>query len=130
MKLPIITLCGSRKFIGTFRAISRGLTLSKYVVLTPAIFDHDIATEPSPDEIEIYHMIHYQKMRMSDIIIVISIDGYIGKDTQREIDYADELGLPILYINKIDDLINEESSFNNKLSELTKQFYNNLKEDK
>lgn len=44
--------------------------------------------------------IHDRKIEMSDGIYVIDVDGYIGADTQREIEYAKMLNKEIRYYSK------------------------------
>ena len=35
---------------------------------------------------------------MSDIIIIINVDGYIGETTKEEIEYAEKLNKEIIYL--------------------------------
>lgn len=44
---------------------------------------------------------HKQKIDMSDEIIVINIDGYIGESTRNEINYAKEKGKKVNYLESI-----------------------------
>lgn len=44
---------------------------------------------------------HKQKIDMSDEIIVINIDGYIGESTRNEINYAKEKGKKVKYLENI-----------------------------
>lgn len=41
---------------------------------------------------------HKRKIDMVDTIFVINKDGYIGKSTQSEIDYAEEHGKTVVYL--------------------------------
>ena len=44
--------------------------------------------------------IHKQKIAMSDIVYIINRDGYIGESTQSEIEWAQELGKEIWYMEE------------------------------
>ena len=48
---------------------------------------------------------HQEKIKISDAIFVVNIDGYIGNSTKKEIEFAKSLGKEIIYYN---DLRNEE----------------------
>ena len=40
---------------------------------------------------------HFKRIEMSDAILVLNIDNYIGESTKLEIDYAKKLNKEILY---------------------------------
>lgn len=93
----IITLCGSFKFAGAFKSERDRLTLEGNVVLMPATFESGINMEDlSEDKIRHLHRIHYRKIEMSDEIHIICPGGYVGEDTQREIDYAESIGKKVV----------------------------------
>ena len=48
---------------------------------------------------------HQEKIKITDAIFVVNIDGYIGNSTKKEIVFAYSLGKEIIYYN---DLRNEE----------------------
>lgn len=118
-RLPVVTLCGSKKFIDEFKIVERTLTLDGYVVLSPAIFNHPERLTMTKDYINTYHIIHDQKVLMSDIVIIISINGYIGEDTKREIEFAKANNKNVIYLNNIDDIL---------ILKNTSKFYLDLKE--
>ena len=45
--------------------------------------------------------IHRQKIDMSDEILVINVDGYIGESTKSEIEYALKNGKAVKYLEEI-----------------------------
>jgi hypothetical protein len=45
--------------------------------------------------------IHKQKIRMSDYVLVMNVNGYWGTSTQSEIEYANKLGKPVKFIEAI-----------------------------
>lgn len=97
MKHEVITLCGSTRFRREFEEINKLLTLEGYVVISVGCFGHsgDTITE---EQKEVLDDIHLQKIEMADKIFVINKNGYIGKSTAREIEYAKKLGKEIRYL--------------------------------
>ena len=97
-KYPIITLIGSGKFIDKFKEVAEELTLQGNIVLTPAIFDnHNFFTDPSKiteEEHKIYDEIHEQKMLMSDYVLVVNENGYVGDNTRDEISFCKNNHIP------------------------------------
>lgn len=67
------------------------------MVSLPAIFDFKI-DELTCDDISIHHMLHNKKIDICDEVWVLDYDGYIGKDTQREVDYAKSNNKVIKYV--------------------------------
>lgn len=100
MKNPIITLCGSTKFKDEILAWNRELTLCGAIVLMPGVFAHsgDYITEWQKEELD---QLHKRKIAMSDAIVVVDPNGYIGNSTREEIDFAKALGLKIYYTSEL-----------------------------
>lgn len=96
-KYKVITLCGSIKFKDKFLQIQEKLTLDKNIVLTPNFFTN-ITEEISAETKKMLDKMHRQKIDMSDEILVININGYIGESTKSEIKYAKENGKIIKYL--------------------------------
>lgn len=96
-----ITLIGSRKFIPDFKKMAVRLTLCGYMVNVPDIFlvsvgeDLDNLTDKDHQMLD---YIYQQKILSSDQVMVINHHGYIGEDTQKEIDFAVGHNIPILYM--------------------------------
>ena len=40
---------------------------------------------------------HKEKIKLSDAILVVNVDGYIGNSTKSEIEYAKSLNKEIIY---------------------------------
>ena len=98
MKFPIITLCGSTMFKDDFFWIAEKLTLEGNIVLMPVVFSHsDRDIRITPQDEQILRDIHREKIRMSDKVVVINRDDYIGSNTQMEICYASSIGIPVEY---------------------------------
>lgn len=98
-KPKIVCLCGSTKFYKEFQNQSLILTKKRIIVLsidcaTTSDKKHNISQE----EREIFNELHLRKIDLADEVFVINCNGYIGKDTQREIDYAIKIGKIVKYL--------------------------------
>jgi len=100
--MKIITLCGSSKFKKEFEEENKRLTLNNNIVISLSFFEHS-GDKISIGEKIILSEIHLEKIKISDEIYIINVNGYIGKSTQKEIDYAKSLNKKIRYFS-IDDL--------------------------
>ena len=98
----IITLCGSTKFKSSFEEITKQLTLKNKIVLAPGIYiHHDKINNINNKEKEQLDKLHREKIDLSDCIIVINEDNYIGFSTRNEIDYANKIGKPVFYLYEV-----------------------------
>lgn len=96
---PVITLCGSTRFKDVFLEIQKQLTLQGWIVLTVGLFGHSGDNEVWSDNAKaLLDDLHKAKIAMSDAIFVINKDGYIGESTRSEIEWAQDLGKDIYYL--------------------------------
>lgn len=93
----VVTLCGSTGFKDDFMQAQQTLTLAGYVVISVGVFGHADG-EIGQDKKELLDNIHKVKIDMADAIYVINRDGYIGKSTQSEIEYAKKWNKEIIYM--------------------------------
>ena len=100
-KCKIITICGSLKFKDEMIQVAIQMELEGNVVLTPLfpISNENILTE---DEICLLSKIHKEKIKISDAIMVINVNGYIGESTRSEIEYAKILNKEVRYLESND----------------------------
>lgn len=94
----IVTLCGSKKFEYEFACQFEKLTKEGKIVLLPAIFRFPNPDYLSARELALLDVIHQEKMKMSDEVLVINKGGYIGDDTQKEIDWCSAHNIKVSYI--------------------------------
>lgn len=95
----IITLCGSTKFKDDFMRVQKELTLQGYIVISVGLFGHSGDNEVwSEGTKEMLDDMHKRKIDLADAIYVINKDGYIGKSTQSEIEYALENKKEIIFM--------------------------------
>lgn len=96
MKKPlVVTLCGSYRNIAEFRKVEALLEAA------------GIASFSMPDAYnaegkEAADILHKRKIAMSDFVYVVDVsekhpDSYIGKSTKSEIEFAETLGVPVVY---------------------------------
>lgn len=97
---PVVTLCGSTKFKDDYLRLQKELTLAGYVVITVGVFGHADNEKYSDGAKAMLDDIHKQKIEMADIVYVINRDGYIGKSTREEIEWAEDLGKEIWYLEE------------------------------
>lgn len=97
----VITLCGSTKFYKLFDEICYQLTKADFAVFTiGTMLNSDKKLEQSERILARFDRLHKSKIDISDAIFVIDKDGYIGKSTQSEIDYAMEKEKRVFYYSK------------------------------
>ena len=94
----IITLCGSTRFYKTFLEINNKLTEKGYIVLSIGI----VKNKKDVELLKMLDVLHREKILMSDSIFVIDQNGYIGKSTKGEIEFAEKIGKRIYMLSKGD----------------------------
>ncbi len=93
----IVCLCGSTKFKDQFAEINKQETLRGNIVLAPGVFGHADGLI-LPDETKVMlDELHFRKIDMADEVIIVSVDGYAGDSTRREIAYAKQVGKPVIW---------------------------------
>ena len=97
--MKVITICGSLKFKDEMMKIAINLALKGNCVITPIYPVDDYKSKYMKEEIENLHKIHKEKIRLSDAIFVVNVNGYIGSSTKNEILYAKSLNKEIIYYN-------------------------------
>lgn len=98
--MKIITVCGSLKYKNEVLDCALKLQLEGNVVMTP-IFPENIENyNLSESDYEMLKQIHKEKIKLSDAIYVVNVDGYIGNSTKKEIEYASSLNKKIIYLEE------------------------------
>lgn len=101
----VITLCGSTRFEELFTLLNEKLTLDRFVVFTLGLFGQEkgqdkgkrIITERMKQDLD---YVHKRKIFLSDAILIINPDGYIGESTRSEIQFAEALQKRIIYLER------------------------------
>ena len=95
--MKIITICGSYKFKQEMIKIAEQLTLEGNCVLMPNELSRPNKESYTQEEATMIDKMHKEKIKLSDAILVVNVNGYIGKSTNSEIEYAKSLNKEILY---------------------------------
>jgi hypothetical protein len=101
----IVVLCGSTRFYEEFRRQNLTLTLAGAIVLSIGCdtkADGDIAEIADLDVTKaMLDDLHRRKIDLADTVLVLNVDGYTGESTRGEIEYAEKLGKPIVYLEPV-----------------------------
>ena len=99
----VVCLCGSTRFMQAFQDANLRETLAGKIVLSigcDAKSDQDLAL--GPVDKTILNLLHLFKIDLTDEILVLNVDGYVGKSTQREIDYARMVGKRVRWLEPVE----------------------------
>ena len=98
--MKIITLCGSLKFQKEMMIIAEKMALEGNCILTP-VYPIIENCERTDEQLEKLKKTHFKRIELSDAILVINKNNYIGDSTKLEIEYAKKLGKKIMYYTKL-----------------------------
>lgn len=94
--MKIITVCGSYKFQKEMKEITEKVELDGNCVLTP--IDLTKSKENyTKEDFDMLGKMHKEKIKLSDAILVVNVNNYIGESTRSEIEYAKSLNKEIIY---------------------------------
>ena len=94
--MKIVTLCGSLKFQKEMMIVAEKMALEGYCILTP-VYPVLENIERTKEQLIKLKEEHFKRIELSDAILVVNINNYIGNSTKLEIDYAPKLGKEIKY---------------------------------
>lgn len=94
--MKIITLCGSLKFQKEMMIAAEKMALEGNCIITP-VYPVLENYERTDKQLEKLKEAHFRKIEISDAILVINVNNYIGNSTNLEIKYAKKLGKEIIY---------------------------------
>ncbi len=100
MKMKFVALIGNHSFYDEFQKIKKDLEADGGTrVFIPDIFDiSDPQKLTMKDEVNLEEL-YQSKMRMSDYVLVVNKNGFIGKDTLDKIDWCKWNQIPVKYLN-------------------------------
>lgn len=84
--MKIITVCGSLKYQKEIMDVAEKLALKGNCVLTPVYPVSN--SERTENQLKLLKEEHFKKIELSDEIMVVNVNNYIGDSTKLEIDYA------------------------------------------
>ena len=94
--MKVITLCGSLRFQKEMMKIAQEEVLKGNCVLTPT-YPINKSIKLTEEKIKKLRIAHFKRIELSDEVLVININNYIGESTKLEIEYAKKLGKGITY---------------------------------
>ncbi len=100
--MKVITICGSFKYKQEMMEIGEKLQLQGNCVILPNFPTKDSYAD---EEIKLFGQMHKEKIKLSDAIFVVDVDGYIGDATKSEIELAKSLNKEIIYYSETDNQI-------------------------
>ena len=96
--MKIITVCGSLKFYKEMMEITEKMELQGNCMLVPIYNPNKTNKDDfTKEEAAILDKMHKERIKLSDAILVVNIDGYIGSSTKSEIEFAKSLHKEIIY---------------------------------
>ena len=99
--MKVITVCGSFKFRQEMAEVAERLTLEGNCVLTPNELVRPNKDAYTDEEAILIDKMHKEKIKLSDAIMVVNVNNYVGSSTESEVEYARNLGKEILYYTDI-----------------------------
>ena len=94
IRRKIITFCGSTRFRELFHELAEEYTKMGWIVLMPHCY---YTNGERPDLKDLLVDIHRDMITMSDAVLIVNKDGYIGESTAEEINFAKALNKEIKY---------------------------------
>ena len=95
--MKVITVCGSYKYQKEMQEITEKLALQGNCLLTPIELTKKNKDAYSIKELALLGNMHKEKIKLSDAILVVNVNNYIGESTKSEIEYAKSLDKEIIY---------------------------------
>ena len=98
--MKIITLCGSLKFQKEMMIVAEKIALEGNCIFTP-VYPVIENSERTEEQMKRLKEAHFKKIELSDAILVINKNNYIGESTKLEIEYAKKIKKEIMYYKEI-----------------------------
>lgn len=94
--MKIITLCGSLKFKKEMMIVAEKMALEGNCIISPVypVLENCKRTDQQLKKLKESHL---KKIELSDAILVVNVNNYIGDSTKLEIEYAKKLKKEIIY---------------------------------
>ena len=93
--MKTVTMCGSMKFEKEMQRIAFLLETKHNLNVLQCVYNID-GLKISEEERGFLEKAHFRKIELSDAVYVVDIQGYIGNQVSKEIEYAKALGKEII----------------------------------
>jgi len=77
-------------------------TRAGMIVLTIGADAKDIDLHIGPEEKIALDILHLFKIDEADLVRILNVRGYLGESTRRELEYAQRLGKPIVFVEPVE----------------------------
>ncbi|MEI5995083.1 hypothetical protein [Candidatus Enterococcus mansonii] len=104
--MKVITVCGSLTFKEEIIHVASQMELRGNVLLIPIFPVNNDKVVFTEEELIMLGKMHKEKIKLSDAILVVNVNSYIGNSTKDEIEFAKSLNKEIIYYT---DLIETSS---------------------
>ena len=96
--MKVIAVCGSLKYVKEMMEITEQMELQGNCMLVP-IYNPNKPNKDAftPKEALMLDKMHKERIKLSNAILVVNVDGYIGSSTKKEIEFAKSLNKEIIY---------------------------------
>lgn len=96
--MKVIAVCGSLRFIKEMMDITEKMELQGNCMLVP-IYNSNKPNKDAYSEKEALTLdnMHKDRIKLSDAILVVNVNNYIGSSTKNEIEFAKSLNKEIIY---------------------------------
>lgn len=95
--MKIITVCGSLRFMKEIMGITERMDLQGNCMLSMIYPARSNKEDYTDEEIIMLNKMHRERIKLSDAILVVNVDNYIGSSTKSEIEFAKSLNKEIIY---------------------------------
>lgn len=95
--MKIITVCGSLKYKDEMMEITEKMALQGNCMLSIVYPTKPGKEAYTAEEKDLLRKMHKERIRLSDAILVMNADHYIGSHTKSEIEFAKSLNKEIIY---------------------------------
>ncbi len=106
--MKIITVCGSLRFMKEMMVITEILDLQGNCMLSPIYPTKPNKDNYTKEEAIMLGKMHKERIKLSDAILVVNVDNYIGSSTKSEIEFAKSLNKEIMYYTELIELNNKK----------------------
>ena len=98
--MKIVTLCGSLKFQKEMMTVAEKMALEGYCILTP-VYSVSEKIDITKKQLINLQEAHFKRIELSDAILVVNVNNYIGDSTSLEIEYAKKLEKEVIYYTEL-----------------------------
>ena len=100
--MKIVTICGSMRFENEMKKIAFVLETQYDMCVLQCVYNEE-KLELCENDIAVLNLAHYKKIEISDAIYVVNVNGYNGKSTSKEIEYAKKMGKEVMYLEQVEN---------------------------